>query len=363
METPSKLWEVTQVLGDTEPTNSTVEVYAAIIQPKIASTLVRKLNSCAPLVCLGHVKRVRKKIYEDGVQLSIILCLVPCGDREWPSSEVPPEVSELVEEYALRPFVATVPQQEAYSREEWEEQCQLWPTSYHPNAVNLRRGVVDFQNEELNIICEFMRAAIRQSQLAAKVGQPTNGAVIVDPAVGLVISAGHDETGRWINTCGLNELEQRQVNGNCLTKDEGIDQISEGQGSSCWHPLRHAVMVAIERAAEKNAFLKGESRGHPVDCSRVNSKRLRTSELKVNMEKPSNVTQQYLCTGFDVYVTREPCSMCAMALLHQRVHRVFYGISNPEVGALGGLHKLHGKQGLNHRYLVFQVSLSEEDLL
>eukprot|EP00250_Pteridium_aquilinum_P001155 c11361_g1_i1 orf=541-1149(+) len=202
-----------------------------------------------------------------------------------------------------------------------------------------------------------MRAAIGEAKLAAKAGQPSNGAVIVDPVTGLIVASGHDETGGWINSIHGLELEQGQSGGCNCTKNKNENQSSE-QKTYSWHPLRHAVMVAIDRAAEKNISAKRENKlGH------ANSKRLRTSETADYMERPSNGDEQYLCTGFDAYVTHEPCSMCAMALLHQRVHRVFYGISNRIIGALGGLHKLHGRQGLNHHYLVFQVSLCEEDIL
>lgn len=70
-------------------------------------------------------------------------------------------------------------------------------------------------------------------------------------------------------------------------------------------------------------------------------------------------TRPYLCTGFDIYLVWEPCSMCAMALVHQRFKRIFYAFPNPITGALGSVYRLHGEKSLNHRYSVFRVKVPE----
>jgi len=64
----------------------------------------------------------------------------------------------------------------------------------------------------------------------------------------------------------------------------------------------------------------------------------------------------YLCTGYDLYITREPCLMCSMALIHSRFRRVFYCVSNAERGALSTSVALHLNNNLNHSYRVFQMS-------
>jgi tRNA-specific adenosine deaminase 3 len=59
----------------------------------------------------------------------------------------------------------------------------------------------------------------------------------------------------------------------------------------------------------------------------------------------------YLCTGFDCFMLKEPCAMCAMALLHSRVARVVYCQADPADGVLGGSLRMHAERSLNHHYL------------
>ena len=62
----------------------------------------------------------------------------------------------------------------------------------------------------------------------------------------------------------------------------------------------------------------------------------------------------------DLYVTKEPCPMCAGALVHARVRRVVFGCSAPKDGAGGSLMNLLQHPGLNHRCEITQgVRLDE----
>lgn len=51
-----------------------------------------------------------------------------------------------------------------------------------------------------------------------------------------------------------------------------------------------------------------------------------------------------------------------MALVHQRIKRIFYAFPNPRVGALGSVHRLHGQKSLNHHYSVFRIVIPDEAL-
>lgn len=54
-------------------------------------------------------------------------------------------------------------------------------------------------------------------------------------------------------------------------------------------------------------------------------------------------------TDCDLYVTKEPCPMCAGAIVHARVRRVVFGCSDAKGGAAGGLLNILQMPGLNHR--------------
>jgi tRNA(adenine34) deaminase len=51
----------------------------------------------------------------------------------------------------------------------------------------------------------------------------------------------------------------------------------------------------------------------------------------------------------DLYVTKEPCAMCAGALIHVRMRRVIFGCADPRSGAAGGALNLLQMPSLNHR--------------
>lgn len=57
----------------------------------------------------------------------------------------------------------------------------------------------------------------------------------------------------------------------------------------------------------------------------------------------------YRLGGTTLYVTLEPCAMCAAAMLHARVERVVFGAWDPRVGAVGSRMNLFQMPGQNHR--------------
>ncbi|KAF8641566.1 hypothetical protein HU200_067754 [Digitaria exilis] len=400
-------WELTEIPGNPTPSlqDSTVDVVAAKIEPKLANALIRQLSQICPLENLRHVKRIRRLTECAGKSdLSIILCL--STGSETCSKQLPGDVQKIVDAYQLSPFIAKVAKCSATSKEDWEEQCKLWPTSYHPaNDLDVVRG---FRDEELSSIFNCMKTAIQLSMKG-------NAAIIVDPSSMQIIAKATDQThqhgtsaernklaeAKEDNTCSLDESTDNNCNllqpssffSKCNSLNMEVSCINPWgwskqrtaeqkplscEGSFTWHPLRHAAMVAIENAADRDRMmfpsstsitkpyssgnLEDYSDNEPTKRQKTDTKDKEQSTDESCCDDLSETTRPYLCTGFDIYLVWEPCTMCAMALVHHRFKRVFYAFPNPVTGALGGVYSLHGEKSLNHHYNVFRISVPESYL-
>ena len=90
-------------------------------------------------------------------------------------------------------------------------------------------------------------------------------------------------------------------------------------------------------------------------CIRTQSQNIRES---LGGRRPAN-DDPYLCTNCDVVITREPCVMCSMCLLHSRVRHVIYGCGDPH-GGLYSQTNLHYNPKLNHHFRAFRGLMEEE---
>ncbi len=69
--------------------------------------------------------------------------------------------------------------------------------------------------------------------------------------------------------------------------------------------------------------------------------------------------KNYRLPDTTLYVTLEPCAMCAGAIVHARVARVVYGAADPQAGAAGSVYDLLQSDTLNHRAVVVGGVLAE----
>ncbi|MFW3410068.1 tRNA adenosine(34) deaminase TadA [Neisseria meningitidis] len=70
--------------------------------------------------------------------------------------------------------------------------------------------------------------------------------------------------------------------------------------------------------------------------------------------------QNYRLDGCDIYITLEPCAMCASALIQARIRRVIYGAAEPKTGAAGSIVNLFADKRLNTHTAIRGGILQEE---
>jgi tRNA(adenine34) deaminase len=83
------------------------------------------------------------------------------------------------------------------------------------------------------------------------------------------------------------------------------------------------------------------------------------AEMRV-LREAGKVMSNYRLPGTTLYVTLEPCPMCAGALIHARVERVVYATADPRTGAAGSVFNILQSEALNHRCTVTAGVLAEE---
>lgn len=121
------------------------------------------------------------------------------------------------------------------------------------------------------------------------------------------------------------------------------------------------MRAALEQA--EKAYLYGEVPVGAVlvrDGKVIAACRNRCEELKdptahaeiLTLREGGRILGGWRLPGCTLYVTLEPCPMCAGALVQARVERLVYGAADPKSGACGSLFNIAQDQRLNHRLIV-----------
>ncbi|XP_056611348.1 probable inactive tRNA-specific adenosine deaminase-like protein 3 [Triplophysa dalaica] len=313
-------WDILPVLSD-EKSHDTelLSAYAApIIEKKQTSRLMKELSLIHPLPGLQHIKRVRASNDKSSSHpLEVIVCLV--RDVQEARNGKGVALADLLGSQSFdfsglgEPFLVKIPATPPLTRPQFEKARKHWPTSFHEDKLitSALRGQLFTAAQKVKIQ-EYMTVAVQAAKSGQEIGMNAVGAVIVDPESEQIVAVSHD----------------------CKNSS---------------HPLHHAVMICIDLVAYGQGGGAYNYDKYPA-CQFSSQESLRTSRKAVSAKES---ILPYICTGYDLYVTREPCVMCAMALVHSRISRVFYGTAFAD-GALGTKYKIHCEKDLNHRFEVFK---------
>lgn len=129
--------------------------------------------------------------------------------------------------------------------------------------------------------------------------------------------------------------------------------------------MRRALQLALRAEAEgevpvgalvvRDDQLLGEGWNQPVAL------RDPTAHAEIlAMRNAAQSVGDYRLAGTTLYVTLEPCPMCAAAVAHARIARLVFGAWDPRQGAAGSAFNLVSAPEMNHRVDAFGGVLSEE---
>ena len=129
--------------------------------------------------------------------------------------------------------------------------------------------------------------------------------------------------------------------------------------------MRHALELAAqaESAGEVpvGAVLVREEQIIAVGSNRPIQTHDPTAHAEVEaLRAGGQALGSYRLTGTTLYVTLEPCIMCASAIVHARVRRLVFGAWDARAGAAGSITNVFAIPALNHRVDVFGGVLMEE---
>jgi tRNA(adenine34) deaminase len=139
-------------------------------------------------------------------------------------------------------------------------------------------------------------------------------------------------------------------------------------------PADSGVDVTFMRAALAHAVAAGQRGEVPVGAVLVRGEQILagagnspiathdpTAHAEVQVLRAAGrALGSYRLADTTLYVTLEPCVMCAAALVHARVRRLVFGAWDPRAGGAGSITDVFALPGLNHRVDVFGGVLMEE---
>lgn len=131
------------------------------------------------------------------------------------------------------------------------------------------------------------------------------------------------------------------------------------------HWMREALAEADRAAALGEVPVGAIVVGPSGELARGHNLRERAVDPTAHAEilairEAARVTGSWRLEGCTLYVTLEPCAMCAGALVNARVARVVWGCDDPKAGACVTLYRIGEDARLNHRFAMTRGVLEEE---
>jgi len=132
---------------------------------------------------------------------------------------------------------------------------------------------------------------------------------------------------------------------------EPFDPLSQGGGDHYWmgEALRQARKAAAKEEVPVGAVIVHQGKIIARAYNQVEMLKDATAHAEMlAITQAESALGDWRLNECDLYVTKEPCPMCAGAIVHVRLRRVIFGCSSPKDGAAGSLLNILQHPGLNH---------------
>ena len=240
------------------------------------------------------LKRIRQSTSESDEK--VFEMLISDSDK---LEEIPKEIGKYLDNIRQIQLPYDMP----LTREQFNRISSHWPIKFHED-----KEIEILVNNKFNIATDekTLLNHDKYARLALKISKENFNkavSVIVDPALNSIVSIGIDDRENY--------------------------------------PLHHSTINALNNVSKKQLSLE--------DDSTV------LNDIVADFDIKKDDSSNYLCTNYHAYLTHEPCSMCAMALVHSRIFKVFY-LHNVSHGYLFSSCKLHTVKSLHHKFQVFKAS-------
>ncbi|CAH0480197.1 unnamed protein product [Peronospora belbahrii] len=274
----------------------------------------------------AHLKRLKK---HPELPKTLVALVYPLSINDQDIATPCKELQQMETLFQARLTTAHALRLAPRTRQLFEKHTKQWPLIFHASVEEAATLSV-IEEEEKTKMIERLRMVVERGEKLKEEGQQTLRCacmcVVVDPEVDEIVA----------------------------TSEVGDEMHSKYK----FRTLYHSVMVSIDAVAERD---RGRDRAL-VQETTCKKQKCTKEDDDANSDEKNEKKQKasYLCTGYDVYLDREPCAMCAMALVHSRVRRVIFDRANLGDGVLVSAFKLHTIKSLNHHYRVFHVAISPE---
>ena len=121
--------------------------------------------------------------------------------------------------------------------------------------------------------------------------------------------------------------------------------------------IEHDIMNLLSNYSNK--LINSENENFHINFGIKNEKGPKeNTDLLFNENVDNNL--QYYCENFYIFTINEPCIMCSMALVHNRISRIYFEKENKNDGGLISKFNLND-YNLNHHYLIYKIILNKDD--